>query len=407
MESRQSFNVDHAIKQWLFPLRSSGVFTKDNLQELACHVRDSYDSSAFSGLSEEIRFQNTVQQFGSRTDLIVEYKKNNQSSIAKEYCLYLLMGAIGSFGLFMIMKLCFAILCKASIYAGLSRSNLALVTWGSAILIYAFWTYQGWIFFKTANKPRKFISSKIFRVSRQPVLMIAGFLTLVYVSHMFLSNWMRHTSNAHIPDLQLVSVYQDVRLIFLTGIPVWWLFILLAWSVWLYGHSTKLNNARLFRNNKSVSFLAGGIIALLSFILFTQTKTGIPMLFLSLDLSQDVGNFILQCLFTSVVLFPFILYGICHFYPQSIVKIWHLEVSSKVYKYLTLAVLATLLLYFANLYVFTWIKGHKDILSQILNARYKQYSSLLIIFWLSLLILPVTEYSRRSKKGYLIETEAS
>lgn len=406
MESQQTFNVDHAIEQWLSPLRSSGVFTKDNLEELAYHIQDSYDNSASSDLSKETRFQNVLQQFGNREALIAEYAQNNQSYIAKEYFLYLLIGAVVSLGIYMIMRFSFGVLCWASVYVGVNKSNLALATWGSAILLYSFWTYLSWIFFQSANKPSRTFSLKLSRFLRYPGLIIVGFPPLFYISHIFLNNWMRHTGIAHIPNLRSTAAYQEARLVFLTGIPVWWLLILLAWSIWLYKHHTQLNTRSLLANNKRVSFIAGGMISLLSVILFLQTQTGLPMFFLALGLGPDTGRLALKGIMISLIVLPFLIYGLCHFYPRVIVKAWHLEVSSKTYKYLLFVTLATLFLYMGSIYIWKWIFIQVDVSRKVYSAGYLNFTSprLLLLFWMLLLVLPIIEYNRRYKKGYLIET---
>lgn len=403
MESRQTFDVDHAIEQWLSPLRSSGVFTKDNLEELAYHIQDSYDSSASSGLSKETRFQNVLQQFGNREALIGEYAQNNQSHIAKEYFLYLLIGAVVSLGIYMVMRFSFGVLCWASVYVGVNKSNLALTTWGSAILLYSFWTYLSWIFFQSANKSSRNFGSKLSRFLRYPGLIIIGFLALLYT---FLNNWIPQTGNAHIPNLQLTAAYQEANLVFLTGIPVWWLFILLAWSMWLYKHHTQLDPRSLLANTKRVSFIAGGMISVLSVILFIQTQTGIPMFFLALGLSSEAGILILKCILIGLILLPFLIYGLCHFYPKAFVKVWHLEVSFKTYKYLIFVTLATLFLYTGSVYLWKWTFSQADVWGEIYSAGYLNFNSsnLLLFFWMLLLLLPIIEYNRRYRKGYLIET---
>jgi hypothetical protein len=79
MENPTPFDLNEAIRCWQQNLSDSPAFKADNLEELASHLRTSFQKLKAAGLSEKEAFQIATQRIGERGALEREFTKVNPS----------------------------------------------------------------------------------------------------------------------------------------------------------------------------------------------------------------------------------------------------------------------------------------------------------------------------------------
>ena len=129
MENGLAFNLEDAIERWQRPLRASGAFTRDNLEELTGHLEDIYQANENFVETGERRFQAAVLQLGDSDTLIKAYARSNEHRLAREYLLFFMAGMVG----FVLIYMCMVMLYSLYIL-GLSRLGLQGV-WMDAALV--------------------------------------------------------------------------------------------------------------------------------------------------------------------------------------------------------------------------------------------------------------------------------
>lgn len=401
MESTQDFFLEQAIWEWQAPLRSSGSFTKDNLAELADHIRDSFDNKPNEDISDKEHFQNIIQQMGDTTSLAAEYSSNNQSYIAKEYSSYFLMGGLGFFMVYLAMKICFDGL---SIFIGYMRftdtvSSIAL--WIAAIGTFSLFSYLGWRFFELTNKANNESEIKFSRIIKHPSFIIPAFLILFTTFHVLVPSVMTSPIGPFLSSIRGLDAYDDAVYVILQSGPILWTLVLMIWSYWAYKQNDELTTSIRIKNNKSLSFVAGGLMIVfymgLSFLIGRFT----PFILAKLGVELNLGNLISPILMISILLISFLLFKISHSSPGIIVNNWHQPSSPRAYK--KLFVIATTIFSLITFnYLVIWLLEPKTYHSSPITDTENTVTYILTYLILILFVIPYIIYYRMRRKGQLI-----
>ncbi|HEX5219768.1 MAG TPA: permease prefix domain 1-containing protein [Verrucomicrobiae bacterium] len=74
MKEPSPFDLNHSIQEWRESLAKSPAFSRENLDELESHLRDSVHTLVETGLSKQQAFQAAVQRCGNRKQLATAFK---------------------------------------------------------------------------------------------------------------------------------------------------------------------------------------------------------------------------------------------------------------------------------------------------------------------------------------------
>ncbi len=252
MEPKQIFNLDQAIKEWQAPFRASGVFTRDNLRELANHATDAFLEQPSYGLSAHERFAVVVQQLGEPQDLIAAYAGCNRDKMIKSYMLYFLMG-IGGIVLMVVLLPFHAFRGYTFMTSMMGLSH----DW----LPYTYWSYWalfillisiGYIHFIRRAHMRRIPHS-----SRAPVFLKLLFL-VVFI--LIVTGYQLVMSRDLTPDYtfaqrQLFFVRQHLLLV--PGLL--WILVTTFYATWMHFQRSSLKANLAIHANQQLCFLAGGL----------------------------------------------------------------------------------------------------------------------------------------------------
>jgi hypothetical protein len=95
MENQTSFDLNAAIQRWRAGLAESSSFSKDDLDELESHVRDSVELLRTPSLSEEEAFLIAIRRTGPQEQLATEFATVNGGSVWWNRLLWMTIGWLG------------------------------------------------------------------------------------------------------------------------------------------------------------------------------------------------------------------------------------------------------------------------------------------------------------------------
>ncbi len=401
MGSNKDFDLNHAIHEWQSPLRKSGVFTEDNLAELTDHLRDSFEGCSSQAASQEDCFRQVIQRVGPREGLIAEYYKSNRSILAKDYCLYFLMGAIGFLGWHLLMKVTYDIFCIIISNLGFAGSGLNIATWVAAIFVFSLFSVLSWMVFRSVNRPKKNEKGRQNLLAKRGWLIIVGFLGLFFLSSFPLFPFLTDR-----PTLYFDRAYHVPLILVFYGSSVWWMLLALMWATWVARRYEHLSPNRLLRNNRMINFAMGGLVPILFFIIINQGQWGfLHLQFLKLEVSQSAGNTILNSIMIGLILLPFALYWLSDQFPRTFLSDGHMGASTRSYHRIITINSAMLSLFALDLYS-DYLVRNLPIWGELEFVRYQCHPVLIIVGIVVSLVFPyIMDIRRRGKRQNLVVEE--
>ncbi len=405
METCKKFDLNNAIHNWQTPLRSSGVFTRENLDELADHIKDAFENYPAEELSNKEKFNAVIEQMGDAETLIPGYAENNRPLIAREYILYFLMGAFGIISIHFLGKVFQDIFAFIAVQSGLTGKNLEFALYVSVFIILLSFIVLFISVFRSVYLNKKKTGKRFLALFQYPGLLIIGFIISVFAFHAPFIQETTFLMDNKIEILWEFTPYRNSISLLSLSLLIIWMMVLCVWSGWMVNKHRNQRKAILIKQNKYISFLTGGITLIVLFIFNNLAYSVFPILVLNLSLHIGIGNILLNILLAGVLMTPFLLYRYSHKFSGIILENWHFSTNTGLYKKLSGVSAVVLIVYLLSTTFRNWFFNQKELYEVTRAIDYSTSDFLQAVFTFGIILFSVLNYNRKRKKGKLIVFE--
>lgn len=129
MEAPNSFNLNHAIRQWRQRFAGSSALNRQDLDELEAHLRDSVQALAERGLNMADAFEVAAHRLGANPELSAEFAKVNAHRIWLERALWMLCGFLIAKQLLAIAQAGADVVFNLTLRLGISALPVISLSW--------------------------------------------------------------------------------------------------------------------------------------------------------------------------------------------------------------------------------------------------------------------------------------